>query len=135
MAITNPYVNNNQTYPTYTANPSSYVNINAAVPNYQFMNSAQNGIFTRFVSGEQEVNSLPNPTQGCAFYMDGENLVFYVKYADGRPMEVYDMKQRNEPKPLRYLTVDDLNDILNTKIDELSKKFVLRRDTRGNNNG
>lgn len=130
MAITNPY-----TQPAPYTTPQSYVNINAPVPNYGYTNPAQNGIFTRFVSSEQEVINQPNPVAGCQFYMDGENLVLYAKYADGRPMEVYDMKLREAPKAPQYLTVDDFSNILDQKLDELSKKFVLRKDNRGNNNG
>lgn len=89
MAITNPY-----TQPAPYTTPQSYVNINAPIPNYGYTNPAQNGIFTRFVTSEQEVINQPNPVAGCQFYMDGENLVLYAKYADGRPMEVYDMKLR-----------------------------------------
>lgn len=133
MAITNPYAPNQQ-YTTPAQMPQSYVNINAT-PNYNYPNSPQNGIFTKFVTSEQEVLSSPNPVTGCAFYMDGENLIFYAKYADGRPMEVYDLKLRATPKPPQYLTVDDFSNILDQKLDELSKKFVLRKDNRGNNNG
>ena len=123
----NPY-----TVPT-TAYPSSYVIINTPVPNY--VNPAQNGgVFTKFVNSEQEAANQPNPVQGCAFYLDGEKLILYVKYADGRPMETYDMKLREAPKTPQYLTAEDFNDILDRKLDELSKKFVMRKD-RGNQNG
>lgn len=132
MAINNPYAPNmsNGVYQT----PQSYVNINAT-PNYNYPNSPQNGIYTKFVTSEQEVMNQPNPVTGCSFYMDGENLVLYVKYADGRPMEVYDMKLREAPKAPQYLTVDDFSSILDKKLDELSKKFVLRKENRGNQNG
>ena len=119
---------------TTQAYPPSYVNINAPVPNYNFVNPAQNGVVMRFVNSEQEAVNQPNPTQGCAFYLDGENLILSVKYADGRAMEVYDMKLREAPKTPQYLTAEDFNDILDRKLDELSKKFVMRKD-RGNQNG
>lgn len=129
MAITyNPYNNS-----TTNAYPQSYVNINTPVP--ANANPAQNGgVFTKFISSEQEAANQPNPPQGCAFYLDGEKLILYVKYADGRPMETYDMKLREAPKAKQYLTADEFNDILDRKLDELSKKFVMRKD-RGNQNG
>lgn len=59
MAITNPYQPNQTAY-----TPQSYVNINAT-PNYTYPNSPQNGIFTKFVTSEQEVLNQPNPVAGC----------------------------------------------------------------------
>ena len=97
-------------------------------------NQYYNGVFTRFVSSEQEAAAHPNPQIGCAFFVDGENLVLYAKYADGRPMEIYDLTLR-EPVVPHYVTVEDLTRILDSKLDELSKKFVVRRDNKGGTNG
>lgn len=130
MAINYTPYNNSTT----SAYPQSYVNINAPTPNYNFVNPVQNGVFTKFINSDQEAANQPNPPQGCAFYVDGEKLILYVKYADGRPMEIYDMKLRETPKAPQYLTAEDFNDILDRKLDELSKKFVMRKD-RGNQNG
>ena len=119
--------------------PQPYVNVNAPSPNYYASNVQQNGIFTRFVSSENEANMMPNPTIGCAFYVDGDNLVLYAKYADGRPMEIYDLKQRTAQAPPQtqnqpqYLTADEMNKILDERFEEMSKKFVIRKER--NNNG
>lgn len=136
MSITNPYVQNqNQTYPSSTV-PSSYVNINAATPGYSYL--PNNGVFTKFVKSEQEVIAQPNPIAGCAFFIDGDNLILYAKYADGRPMEIYDMVLR-EPQVPHYVTMEDLTKLLDSKFDELSnefsKKFVIRREMKGGTNG
>lgn len=123
MAFNTPYIPQAQ----YT--PQPYVNINAPSPSYQ------NGIFTRFVNSENEAAMMPNPTVGCSFFVDGDKLVLYAKYADGRPMEIYDLKQRTTPTPQpqnQYLTTDELNKILDEKLEEMSKKFVIRRER---NNG
>lgn len=123
MAFNTPYIQQAQ----YT--PQPYVNINAPSPSYQ------NGIFTRFVNSENEAAMMPNPTVGCSFFVDGDKLVLYAKYADGRPMEIYDLKQRTTPAPQpqnQYLTTDELNKILDEKLEEMSKKFVIRRER---NNG
>lgn len=134
MAITNPYVQNQNQTPI----PSSYVNINAATPTPGYSYVPNNGVLTRFVKSEQEAASQPNPAAGCAFYIDGDNLVLYAKYADGRPMEIYDMALR-EPQVPHYVTMEDLTKLLDSKFDELtdefSKKFVIRRENRGGTNG
>lgn len=134
MAITNPYVQNQNQTPI----PSSYVNINAATPTPGYSYVPNNGVFTRFVKSEQEAISQPNPAAGCAFYIDGDNLVLYAKYADGRPMEIYDMVLR-EPQVPHYVTMEDLTKLLDSKFDEyaneFSKKFVIRRENRGGTNG
>lgn len=138
MSIANPYVQNQ--LPTQTGSsivPSSYVNINATTPSgYSYI--PNNGVFTKFVKSEQEVITQPNPIAGCAFYIDGDNLILYAKYADGRPMEIYDMVLR-EPQVPHYVTMEDLTKLLDSKFDELSdefsKKFVIRRENRGGTNG
>lgn len=113
--------------------PQSYVNINAPAPNYN------SGVFTKFVSSEQEAFSQPNPVNGCSFFVDGENLVLYAKYADGRPMETYDLVLREPPRQPEPLTADSLSALLDKKFDDfenaLSKKFVLRKENRGMQNG
>ncbi len=115
--------------PSY-AGPQSYVNIQA--PNAY--NQNQNGILTRFVSSEAEAAQAPNPMNGCAFYIDGDNMILYAKYADGRPMETYDLKLRDIPKETPYVTANELNDLLDKKLEEFGKKFVVKRD-RGVTNG
>lgn len=115
--------------PSY-AGPQSYVNIQA--PNAY--NQNQNGIITRYVSSEAEATQAPNPINGCAFYIDGDAMVLYVKYADGRSMETYDLKIRDIPKDNAYVTVDELNELLDKKFEEFGKKFVVKRD-RGTTNG
>ena len=123
MAFNTPYI------PQAQYAPQPYVNINAPSPSYQ------NGIFTRFVNSENEAAMMPNPTVGCSFFVDGDKLVLYAKYSDGRPMEIYDLKQRTTPAPQpqkQYLTTDELNKILDEKLEEMSKKFVIRRER---NNG
>lgn len=123
MAFNSPYI------PQAPYTPQPYVNINAPSPSYQ------NGIFTRFVNSENEAAMMPNPTVGCSFFVDGDKLVLYAKYADGRPMEIYDLKQRTTPTSQpqnQYLTTDELNKILDEKLEEMSKKFVIRRER---NNG
>lgn len=132
MAFNNPYTNPNNQFqssavPSY-AGPQSYVNF--TMPNTY--TAATNGLFTRFVNSEQEAASMPNPVSGCSFYVDGEKLILYAKYADGRPMEVYDMVLRDAPKSPEYLTVDQFNKLMDSKLDELSKKFVIRKER---NNG
>ena len=112
MAFNTPYIPQTP----YVSQP--YVNINAPSPSYQ------NGIFTRFVNSENEAAMMPNPTVGCSFFVDGDKLVLYAKYADGRPMEIYDLKQRTTPTPQphnQYLTTDELNKILDEKLEEMSK--------------
>ena len=123
MAFNSPYIPQTP----YVSQP--YVNINAPSPSYQ------NGIFTRFVNSENEAAMMPNPTVGCSFFVDGDKLVLYAKYADGRPMEIYDLKQRNIQTPQaqsQYLTAEELNRILDEKLEEMSKKFVIRKER---NNG
>lgn len=123
MAFNSPYI------PQAPYTPQPYVNINAPSPSYQ------NGIFTRFVNSENEAAMMPNPTVGCSFYVDGDNLVLYAKYADGRPMEIYDLVQRTEQAPqqqTQYLTEEKMYKILDEKLEEMSKKFVIRREK---NNG
>lgn len=110
MAISPTYPT--QTYQQPTINP------------YQ----SPNGVFTKFVNSEQEVTSQANPLTGCSFYMDGDKLILYVKYADGRPMEIYDLVQRELPKPPNYLTVEEFNKIMDAKLDELSRRFVIRKE-------
>lgn len=110
--------------------PQSYVNI---MPNTQAL--PQQGIFTRFVSSEQEANAQPNPVNGCTFFVDGEHFILYAKYADGRPMETYDMVLRKPAEEEKPLTVKDLNDILDKRFEELNKKFVIRKENRGGSNG
>lgn len=133
MAFNSPYI------PQAPYTPQPYVNINAPSPNYYASNAQQNGIFTRFVNSENEAAMMPNPTVGCSFYVDGDNLVLYAKYADGRPMEIYDLKQRTAPssQPVQnqpqYLTAEEMNKILDEKLEEMSKKFVIRKER--NNNG
>lgn len=129
MAITN------NSYQPYT--PQPYVNINT--PSYSFLG---NGPTISFVNSEREALSRPNPINGCSFFIDGENLILYVKYADGREMETYDLVQRKpeiiDSQSPSYVTADELSKILDEKLDALSKKFVLRRDnkeSRGNQNG
>lgn len=118
-------------FPTgYQQYPQSYVNI---MPNAQAY--PQQGIVTRFVNSEQEANAQPNPTNGCAFFVDGEHFVLYAKYADGRPMETYDMVLRQPAEEEKPLTAKDLNDILDRRFEELSKKFVIRKENRGGSNG
>lgn len=133
MAFNNPYTNPNNQFQSSAApyaGPQSYVNF--TMPNNYSYPYTNNGLITRFVNSEQEAASMPNPTSGCAFYVDGEKLVLYAKYADGRPMEVYDMVLREAPKAPEYLTVDQFNKLMDSKMDELSKKFVIRKER---NNG
>ena len=95
----------------------------------------QRYISTFFINSEQEAASMPNPVTGCSFYVvDGDNPILIAKYVDGRPMEVYDMNLRT-PEPLpEYLTVDKFNELMNAKMDELSKKFVIRNENRKERN-
>lgn len=102
----NPYLN---------PNPGQYTQI-------------QGSVYARLVGSEQEALSMPNPATGCAFFIDGENLVTYVKYSDGRPMEIYDMQQRLPAPPPQYLTVDDFNRLMDEKMNELAKRFVVRKE-------
>lgn len=125
------FTNTTPAVPAYT--PQPYVNINTPVPNYY--QPAQNGIFTRFVNNENEAAMMPNPTVGCSFYVDGDKLVLYAKYADGRPMEIYDLVQRTEQVPqqqTQYLTEEKMYKILDERLEELTKKFVIRKER---NNG
>lgn len=110
--------------------PQSYVNIQAPTNSYN-----QNGFYTRFVSSEAEALSMPNPNIGCSFYVDGENMILYTKYADGRPMEAYDLVLReNKTKEGEYMTVSEFDELLDKKLEEFGKKFVVKRD-RGATNG
>lgn len=112
---------------SYTG-PQSYVNF--TMPNTPAY-STQYGLYTRFVNNEQEARNMPNPISGCAFYvLDNENSnpVIFAKYADGRPMETYDMVLRENSGNSEYLTVDAFNKIFDEKMNEMSRKFVLRRD-------
>lgn len=109
---------------------------NSFMPNYNqpvYQNPIQSGVWTRFVNSEQEVIAAPNPITGCAFYiLDGDKPVIYAKYADGRAMETYDMVFRDPPTAPEYLTVDSFNRLMDSKLDELSKKFVLRKERTNN---
>ena len=143
MAINNPNTPNNFQANAFQTFPQSYVNINAGQPSYYPPVSNGNGIYTKFVSNEQEaLSTIPVPQSGCAFGVDGEHMVFYAKYADGRPMEVYDMVLRQPPKQPEPITTDSLSALLDQKFNDfesaLSKKFVLRKDNLnrgGNSNG
>lgn len=116
--------------PAYVG-PQSYVNIQAPNNSYN-----QNGSFTRFVSSEAEALSMPNPAVGCSFYVDGENMILYAKYADGRPMEAYDLvlRENTANKEGNYVTASELDEMLDKKLEEFGKKFVVKRD-RGTTNG
>ena len=117
---------------SFVPSPQPYVNINPVTPVPSYY-QGQNGIFTRFVSSEAEAASMPNPAVGCSFYVDGEKLVLYAKYADGRPMEIYDLVQRNASAPTtQYVTEEMMNKILDKRFEEMSKKFVIRKER---NNG
>lgn len=101
---------------------------------------AQNlyGPFTRFVSSEQEAINAQMVGNQTNFFVDGENLVLYAKYADGRPMETFDLVLREPPKQPEYVTVEDLHSYLDQKFEEFGKKFQLRKDYNnrgGQNNG
>ena len=122
---------NMQTFGTNYTGPQSYVNF--TMPNTPAY-SNQYGLYTRFVNSEQEARNMPNPISGCAFYVldnDEPNPVIFAKYADGRPMEVYDMVLRDTGSTSEYLTVDAFNKIFNEKMDEMSKRFVIRREKNG----
>lgn len=131
----NPFLQNpqQQTQSQYTG-PQSYVNF--TMPNtYQ---APQNGLFTRFVSSEQEAASMPHIGNGTNFFIDGENLILYAKYADGRPMEAFKLVLKQPPKQPEYVTIDDLQSLLDEKFEEFGKKFQLRKDYNnrgGQNNG
>ena len=109
--------------------PQSYVNF--TMPNNTPIHN--NGVFTKFVDNEQEAINAPNPVNGCDFYMDGERLLLYVKYSDGRPMETYTLTLKEPPAPPKPLTAEELNDILDRRFDELSKRFVMRKDGANKN--
>lgn len=136
MALQNPYTPNNYS----NGVPQSYVNINAPQPNYPYQPfNTGNGVFTKFVSSDQEaLSNIPAPQNGCSFGVDGEHMVFYAKYADGH-MEIYDMIQREPPKQAEPLTADSLAALLDQKFNDfennLSKKFVLRKDNYNNRGG
>ena len=109
--------------------PQSYVNF--TMPTQPAYSNNFLGLYTRFVNSEQEAKNMPNPISGCAFYIldnDDPNPIIFAKYADGRPMETYDMVLRESPKSSEYLTVDTFNKIFNEKMDEMSKRFVIRRE-------
>ena len=109
--------------------------INFTMPNtYQ---APTQGIFTRFVSSEQEAASMPNPVTGTAFFVDGDKLVLYAKYSDGRPMEIFDLVLREPPKQPQYVTMDELKSYLDEKFDDFGKRYQLRKDYNrgGQNNG
>lgn len=121
-----------QTASTNYTGPQSYVNF--TMPSQPAYSSPLLGIYTKFVNNEQEAAQAPNPVQGCAFYVldnSDSNPIIFAKYADGRPMETYDMVLREAPKAPEYLTVDSFNKIFNEKMDEMSKKFVIRREKNG----
>ncbi len=123
MAINNPYIPsyNNGVYQT-TQTQTTY-------------QPQQRYISTFFVNTEQEAASMPNPVSGCSFYVvDGETPILIAKYADGRPMEVYDMQLRTPQPAPEYLTVDKFTELMNAKMDELSKKFVIRNENRKERN-
>ena len=127
MAINNPY--------TYQAPTQPYVNINAYNPTS--VNTP--GVYTKFVGSEQEAYSnISIPPTGCAFGIDGDNMVLYARFADGH-MEIYDMVQRMPPKQPEPLTADAFSELLDKKLSDfennLSKKFVLRKDNNQNRGG
>lgn len=124
MAINNPYIPsyNNGVYQT-TQTQTTYQ------PQQRYIN-------TFFINSEQEAASMPNPVTGCSFYVvDGETPILIAKYADGRPMEVYEMKLRAPAPQTQYLTEERFEQLMNEKMDELSKKFVIRNERRERNNG
>ena len=122
MAINNPYIPNYQNgiyQPTQTQTPFQQ----------------NNGVFTTFVKTEEEVASRPNPVTGCNFYiLDGDTPVIFAKYADGRPMEVYDMVLRQPPTPPEYLTVERFNELMDEKMEELAKRFQ-KTERKAQSNG
>ena len=100
----------------------------------------QRYISTFFINSEQEAASMPNPVTGCSFYVvDGDTPVLIAKYADGRPMEVYDMQLRAPQPQTQYLTEEKLYSILDERMEKLTqmfdKKFVIRNDRKERNNG
>lgn len=122
--------------PSYT--PQSYVNINATAPNpYQYYTTNNNAVVINLLNSDQEANYMQIGQNGYAFGLLENNgvMTFFIKYSDGRPMEVYDMTLREPPREPQYLTVDDFSSILDQKLDELSKKFVMRKDNSRGNGG
>lgn len=97
--------------PTYT-NPSGSIISN---PYISSQTITPNTIQTFFVSGEQEAAISPNPTMGCSLYLNRNEQVMYAKYADGRPMETYDLVKREPPKPPEFVTREDFD----KKFDEI----------------
>lgn len=91
------------------------MNPTTAFPSYSMTPAAPRTIQTFFVKGEQEALQSPNPTIGCALYLNDNEQVMYAKYADGRPMETYDLVKREPPKPPEFVTKEDFD----KKFDEL----------------
>lgn len=133
MSNNNPFLQHTQSAQTQYSGPQSYVNFTMPA-SYA---APQNGVFTRFVSSEQEASSMPQIGNGTNFFVDGENLILYAKYADGRPMETFDLVLRQPPKQPEYVTVEDFHNYLDEKFEEFGKRFQLRKDYNrgGQNNG
>lgn len=75
----------------------------------------------RFVTSRQEAETIPNPTLGCLFCFDQNEMLVYVKYADGRIMEEYEMVKKEPPAPPKYLTEEDVSKMLDDKFTELKE--------------
>ena len=135
--VYNPYVPNymNNVYqPTYTsAVPSTPMQ----TPLQQNVPMQRNPYESSFIwiEADSVVDNYLVAPGSKVYFMKTDLTKFYVKSTDpsGKPMpvEVYSLarfgEDQNEPGN-RYLTVDEFE----KKIDELTHKFVIRKENRNN---
>lgn len=104
-------------YPTYPTMPTYGNYIPPQAP-------TQSGMFY-WVQSKQEAELYPVAPGNSVMFMDSNNMVIYMKTVNANrevmPLKVYDMVERKEvsPEPTRpapdlskYITRDELNDIL-----------------------
>lgn len=95
----------------------------------QFNMSPIMPVQARFVASDQEAAMVPNPTIGCLFCFNQNIMEVYVKYADGRPMETYELNKKEPPAPPKYITEDDVSKMLDEKFSEL-KEMISKQNNK-----
>lgn len=83
----------------------------------------------RFVASKQEAFMVPAPTLGCLFCFDQNQMELYVKYADGREMEEYELVKKEPPAPPKYLTEEEVGSMLDKKFEELKQALLPKSET------
>ena len=112
--------------PTYTTTtPSTAVN-----PYLGSQTAMPHTIQTFFVNNINEAINSPNPTFGCALYLNQNELEMYAKYSDGRSMETYTLVKKEPPAPPEYVTKEDLDKKFEELMNMLKKhnNYIPRKE-------